>query len=214
MKFKNYFLIVAVSTLVLLVGCSDSSTDPTPEGNNSGSYYPLTIGSEWTYSRSVGTQSDEYTMIVSKDTIVKDVKYALIYSPSYPTLKQLLRSDDTGMYAFSLDSLKEIRIDLFGNVGSKAVSYRSEIKNGFNIIYREPFTVIQKGVSKNVNGKTYNNCIVIKKDTYADMGVGSEMFIATTENTYSAGIGLVESKGSTSNGSITAYVYLKSHVVK
>lgn len=214
MKFKNYILTVAVFTLVLLVGCSDSSTDPTPEGNNSGSYYPSTVGSEWTYSRTVGTYSDEYTMIVSKDTVVKDKKYALIYSPSYPTLKQLLRSDNTGLYAYYIDSLKEIRIDLFGDVGSKDVNYRSEIKNGITIVYREPFTVIQKNVSRNINGKTYNNCIVIKKDTYANMGTGQEIFIATTENTYSAGIGLVESKGSTSNGSQTALVYLKSYSIK
>lgn len=193
MKISFLSFCLVASSLFIFTQCKkDNSSSST---NTTVNYSPLTVGSNWTYNYTDGTSSPgTFTLTVTgKDTTANGIKYNLL-SSSDGSQNTYLAKVDSNYY----------RITAFAGIGSLQELYLKDNRpEGSTWTGSAPFTlpgvpipltadltylVKEKGITRPVNGKTYNDVIHIN----VAIGVLTQNF-GGGDFYYAKDIGMIES---------------------
>ena len=147
--------------LVVLIACSDEKTNPVNNNNNTstfgGNYYPISIGSSWTYESKVNGISSDYTQTVIGDTNIAGVKYYKVETTGNPNI---------GLYRKNNDSL--VWLDVNGKefktlvVGVPHTKWSNRyVESGSGIAYE--YEVLDTGLTRTVGNTTYKDVIRVQE---------------------------------------------------
>ena len=140
-------VFIVVCVILSFVACK-SGTEPGPSYN----FYPLSIGSHWSYKGDVS-----YTLTVIGDTLVNAKHYAVIEKSTDKTVS-FLRRDGNSIYTLhpNLSNLLQEYLYVEGRSGAKG-SY-SYLTKG--IVTNVTYSVDRFGIRDTVNGVNYPSVIV------------------------------------------------------
>ena len=170
-KFFILAIIFSLSFSFLFSSCEKEEEKPTEE--NKGSYYPLTTGSTWTYEDENGevstlTMTDQTKELEGFTWRIMDVspnefEFSVIVRFDEATQKVYQgfegRTDADEPFAFATTV-----IDLDAEVGDTWTDRFENLFPDRSIIIEYKSTLLEKDVKKTVNGKSYDNVMVIEVD--------------------------------------------------
>jgi hypothetical protein len=197
-SMKNLKTITLISLLLLLTSCGlKEVVGPNAEGGttNSDSYQPVTKGSNWKYSLQVVGQSgaQENTITMTGDVMTKN-------GNTYYKATQILGTDTAVGYFAHTGSLyishgedddnDEPYLDDSKPAGGVYI-FKVTDATGGGTPTQYLGTILEKGISKTIGGKTFNNVIHTRVELQANGGKG---YITTDKNEYyiAKGIGMIE----------------------
>ena len=177
------------------------------------SYNPYKIGSSFNY-QIVNVASNDtflYTINVKRDTILHGIRYSVLNSGS---AEQYIGCND-GVY--SLYEQAVVLPNYQTTAGVRRFLYDYKEKDGtwsdtINIVNAGQqqtgllqYTVLEKGTSKTVLGKVYNNVIGVRQD--AALLINGKVYPLNTIATYyySPGVGYIETDNATDTIRIKSY---------
>jgi len=191
MKVSLLSSLLIASTLFLFTQCKKDDSSPTP--TTSANYSPLTVGTTWTYTYTEDTTVNTYDVTVTdKDTSVNGRTY-----------KVLAGSNNMGNTYEAKEDSNYYRFSSFAGIGSIEELYLKDNRPinspwTVNATFTYPgtplpltanltYNITEKGISHDVNGKTYKDVIHVK----VDISVISNA-IGTADFYYANGIGLID----------------------
>jgi hypothetical protein len=210
-KPVNTCLLIFASGLLLLVGCkldqpvlpahpTTSGGGNTPPPVNATTYLPVTKGSYWKYAINSGGVSDVSTTTMTGNT---QVFYTKTYYEATAT-SQLNPTPQIGYFYYG-DHIYRQREVAEGNTLDLYVLNDTELKghswkaplNETGLVNGVPGqligTIIEKGITKTVMGKVFNNVIHTELEIQYDYGLGNGFETAeTTDMFFALGIGIIE----------------------
>ncbi|WP_089890326.1 hypothetical protein [Chitinophaga arvensicola] len=199
---KHYFLIAILFMVTALFSCSkEMSTEG--EGNlpptSHCDYAPYTNGSSFSYinvNRSKDTVA--YTLTVSEDTTINGILYKKVGNDSVFTCSNCKDGIYTQVASiltfqgYSADDLKLTYLKDNVPVGTMWQDTITVSNGGASTSGILEFTVMEKDITKAVNGKDYASVIAIKMDAYAIV-LGNPVSVGTISTSYyGKGVGLIE----------------------
>lgn len=215
---KKPILILVTIAAVYFSGCKKSNNDPTP--GSSDTYLPVTAGSTWTYIDAVNGSSETSTIKMTGAT-------ATFNGKTYYGMTQVSTSQGTKTgYFYSADHSYALRgytaagggLTLEIQLGNdkEAVGYTwttTPTDNGEieGIPARTVNTIKEKGISKTVNGKKYDD--VIHTQISLQYNFGSYEEYALYDVYLAKGVGMIETDTSIPGGYLETQT-LKSYTIK
>lgn len=169
---RSVIALCWLSAFVLFVGCSsnDASTNPnTP----SGVYFPITVGSYWTYK----TADSTATRAVISSTTKLGNTYAVVRDYSANDTSYIRRSGSK-IYFLAPDSTGTGWMQL--QLGDETVGSQTSYDiNGFGFHAHIESTTSAVSGNRIVNGKTYSDVIMIRQITSSAFGTDStDLYLA------------------------------------
>ncbi|PVY39703.1 hypothetical protein C8E01_11092 [Pontibacter virosus] len=174
--------------LGILVSCGDKDNDASPKETAELDYQPTTQGSTWSYGGST-----PYTVLATGKTKMIDGK-------SYAEM-ETKRGSETGKSYLLKEKGVYTAIGMDPSLGDVALTFlkeetpvgkpweQSNVINGIQT--KMTFTIIGKGISKTVEGKTFKEVIHVQMNaTYTIMGTEVELGIPT-DYYWAKGVGLI-----------------------
>lgn len=215
---KKPILILITIAAVYFSGCKKSSNDPAP--GNSDSYLPVTSGTTWTYIDATSGSSETSTIKMTGST-------ATFNGKTYYSMTQVSASQGTkNGYYYAANNSYALRaytpaagglvLEIQMGNDKEAVGYSwtttptddGEIEG---VPARTVNTIKEKGISKTVNGKKYNDVIHTQVSLQYDFG-GYEEY-ALYDIYLAKGIGMIETDTSIPGGYLETQT-LKSYTIK
>jgi hypothetical protein len=188
--YMNKFTLLMIWCLVVgtLVSCSKDAADPAPAPTVEQDYMPTTAKSTWTYGG-----SSPYILTVTGATKVINGKtfYEMETKDGATTRKSYLLKDNgvyTGIGLVPISGSLEITI-----LKDKAPVGESweQISTINGVDTKIKLVIVEKDLSKTVEGKTYKNVIHVKMETTMSF-MGEEIDLGLTSHFYFAkGVGLI-----------------------
>lgn len=189
---KKLFLSVYMATLMMLLFSSckkDDDTTPPASAN----YSPLTTGSNWTYQYVESNDTSSYELTVTgADTSINGRNYKVLAGTDGEN--SYLAKSGNDYYRFA--SFPNIGIGGFEELYLKDnAAVNAQWKDTVNFTVQSfpisaflTYTLKEKGGTRSVSGKTYNNVIFVRLDISAlGLNTGGGDFY------YADGVGLIES---------------------
>lgn len=186
--YKLKLLFIWCLMLGAFVSCGDKEDDPEPASTAEQDYLPTTKGSHWTYG---GVNPYSYTATGAKKVIDGQTFYELETTSGTEKAKSYLLKDK-GVYTAVgfIPNSGDIKIAILKEETPVGKPWeQTNVINGVNT--KMTFTIVEKGVSKTVEGKTYQHVINVKMvSTYTFEGMEFELPVVTNYY-FSKGVGLI-----------------------
>lgn len=194
-------LLFPVICLAILTQCKKSNDNP-----DGGDYLPLTIGSNWTYL-SNGTTST--ITVSSKDTVALGRTYKVFTNSNGPNQYHVKSGNEYYRFAtfqnFFPNGVEELYLKSDGNVNTNWQFSVNVNFGGIPIPVTASYTITEKGITKNVQGKNYTDVVHVVMTLSSGLGNGDFY--------YAKGVGMISSSlnitvpGSTTSNTaeLTAY---------
>ncbi|PKV76007.1 hypothetical protein [Pontibacter ramchanderi] len=185
---KLRFVMMWCLLLGILVSCGNKDDDASPATEAELDYFPSTKGSTWSYG---GT--NPYTLTATGNTKVIDGKtYSEFETKDGNELRKSYLLKEKGVYTgVGMDPT-------IGNIALMFLKeetpegkpwYQTNVMNGIDT--KMTFTIIAKGMTKTVEGKTYKNVIHVQaKTSITFMGMEIDSGIETNYF-WAKGVGLI-----------------------
>ncbi len=204
---KTNVLIICFATL-LLASCKKNDNGSTPPPTQTSTYLNTTSGSSWTYheinSSGITPKNSDYTLVSSsKDTSINGKSYH-IYNYSYGGSQYL---NITGHDYYQFDSIpgglnkvfERLYLKDDATVGTK---WKQDLNvNVPGIPLAIPVTItnniIEKGISRNVNGTNYTNVIHVSTAISSTL-IPSSSLTSSIDSYYAEKYGLIENSSKVS----------------
>lgn len=152
-------------------------------------YQPLTVGSHWTYTSSGGS----FTLTVtSKDTVAQGRTYKVLSNSNGSN--QYQAKNGTEYYRFATfqgilpNGVEELYLKADQNVNGTWQLNIPLVVSGVTLNITSKYSVVEKGISKQVQGKTYTDVVHIRQDLTSAFGNNGG-----GDHYYAKGIGLISS---------------------
>lgn len=184
---KLRFTIIWCLLLGILVACGDKEEDTAPATAEL-DYLPSTKGSTWTYGG-----DNPYTLTATGNTKVIEGKKFVEFETK--------QGDETGKSYFLKEKGVYTAVGMHPTMGNVAIDflkvetpegkpwYQTNTINGIET--KMTFTILAKGISKTVEGKTYKDVIHVQMySTYTIMGEEIELDFPT-DYFWAKGVGLI-----------------------
>ncbi len=194
MKISFLSSFFVASALFLFTQCKKDSSSPA--NTTTVNYSPLTVGSNWTYTYSQDTSAaTTYTVTVTdKDTVVNGRTYKVL-STSDGSGNNYEAKEDSNYYRFAsfagIGSIEELYLKDNRPVSSTWTNNASFNYPGSPIPLTAnlTYTIKEKGITHDVNGKTYKDVIHVNVDiSVFTASIGNGDFY------YAQGIGLIDNQ--------------------
>lgn len=186
----NKFALLMIWCLVIgaLVSCSKDEADPAPAPIVEQDYMPVTAKSTWTYG---GT--NPYTSTVTGATkVINGKTYHEMETNEDGTTRKSYLLKDKGVYTAKgfISQFESLELVVLKEAAAVGESWeQTSTINGADTKLK--FTMVEKDISKTVEGKTYKNVIHVKMETSLSfMGAGF-ITISTSNFYYAKGVGLI-----------------------
>lgn len=195
MKTK-LFSLCAIGALLLSSCEKDEDTSINTSTNNNststtGDYQPLSVGNVWHYKGGV-----EYTNSIDKDTVINGDTYFVIENDQGS--KSYMRKSGTDYYIIDETIYNDFKPHVIlkeaGNEGDEWGFDISITNFGYTTINEYTFTIHDVLTSKTVNGKTYNDVLVIDLDIDTYLEGVYYASINDSRYYYAKGVGLILSE--------------------
>ena len=200
-KEKFYLGILLIATI--FVGCKkDSSNKTTPPGSST--YFPVTAGSSWVYNNAItngATNTNTITM-TGKTVVINGKTYysALSITPTKETDTTYYYAEDHDYAIRGSNAAAGVTIELQAGNDAQPVGYTwttAPSDNGTiaGLPAQTVNTIVEKNVSRTINGKVYTNVIHTRANLQYNTGTGF-LTVAVYDIYLAMGIGLVEADSS------------------
>ncbi|HYF03095.1 MAG TPA: hypothetical protein VEC36_06955 [Patescibacteria group bacterium] len=207
---KKILLIILCT--VFINSCTDNSVGPTPTGNG---YFPLTLGSSWTYENSHsellnGEVTISYSSIIGEELFEDGNSFMIkqgVIPNDYDTVKLnqfYRRSNDTVYYGFFL---YRNDIQLIERYGATWSTTYAALPNPYTLT----FTVTGKGLHHSVNGVNYTDVLRVRVLS-SSVNYKGDTLRAEGIQYFAKNIGLIESISW--NDRVTSKSRLKNYSIK
>jgi hypothetical protein len=175
--------IAMAAICIMILGSCKKKTETIIED-----YLPLTVGSNWTYT-SNGV-SNKLT-VTNKDTVALGRTYKVLSNSN--GANQYQAKAGTEYYRLAsfqgvLPAFDELYLKSDQDVNGTWQLAIPIVVSGFTIYVNSKYTITEKGVSKTVQGKTYNDVVHVHQDFNSPLGNNG-----TADWYYAKGIGLISS---------------------
>jgi hypothetical protein len=201
---KNLIPITLIAFLLFASGCGlKEVVGPNAEGGttNSDSYQPVTKGSTWKYSIQVAGQTalDQITMTMTGDvkTFNGRVYYKCLAVSSTETSEGFF-GHSNGRYA-SLneetdpkENIEETYLDDTLPVGGTYTAKGNYSGPIFGTDIQFVGTIVEKGATKTVNGKSFKNVIHTRVESQSTISSGQFVTDGVVEYFIAKGVGIIE----------------------
>ncbi len=177
--------IIPVICIVLFSYCKKNSDVV----NTAKDYLPLTVGTNWTYISDGNTYK---LTVTNKDTVALTRTYKVLSNSNGPNQYQAKAGNDYYRFAtfqgFLPNGVEELYLKEDQNVNATWQFSVPITFSGFPINVTAKYTITEKGITKVVQGKTYNDVFHIRQDFSSPIGNhgGGDHF-------YAKGVGLISS---------------------
>ena len=220
MKKSNFYLgLLLIATI--FAGCKKGSSNHTTPISGSSTYFPVTSGSSWVYNDAItngGTSINTISM-TGKTVVINGKTYyaALSISPTKG-------NDTTYYYAANHEyairgsnAAAGVTIELQAGNDAQPAGYTwTTIPSDNGIIGSLPAqtvnTIVEKNVTKTVNGKIFTNVIHTRANLQYNAGTGF-LTVAVYDIYLALGIGLIEAD-STIGGALYESDTITSYTIK
>jgi hypothetical protein len=220
--FRN-LLIPALS--IVLFSCQqeidDILTNPPGNGNNNnnptgGAYQPLTSASWWKYKdSSTGTQSTTTITAVSKT--FNGIAYKAITSGNGDTAYQGVKGPNYYMRIAGVSpntgAPYDLTLNYLNDTASVGYTWQHNAGQGNGFAAITYTTILEKGLTMTVEGKTYTNVIHTFIDFQYDIA-GSNMPYAEYEFYIAKDIGIIKTRGDIGPGLLKTCSNLVDHHIQ
>jgi hypothetical protein len=233
---KNFYLIL--TAIIIFTSCQkdltfDNSGVPktgtgtgTGTGSNSDckacSYLPMCNGAWYTYNDTLGgtASSTTDTLLVIKDTTIDSKTFAKIYSPvSKTNIYYNCTNGASRLIAYNSTTFGGSNITVADITILKANlplggTWKDQLTNptGQQVTYAD--SIVEKSISRTVNGKTYNDVIHVYVETGIDVPVLGFLVVTITDYYFAKGVGQIEAIISdATSGVIFEHRALKSYFI-
>jgi len=181
MKLFSSISLVALAA-VLITGCSDNPTSNPSGSNGSGSYWPKSKGSYWTYTGNLS-----YTITAGNDTMVNGKSYTIMTSTASPN--SLFRFENGSYYTADLQGLQQT---LFLKDAGVGTTWGFDL-NVNGIPNHHDHTIEEVGITHVVNGRTYNDVIRVHSKSSMTHPITGDPVVYNEGNLYYAkNVGLIQ----------------------
>lgn len=197
MKKFTWCAFVLISALLTVAGCKKDST-PASTAN----YSPLTAGSTWTYQATTtpsggAPSSGSYTLTAtSRDTLVTGRNYRVLTSTTGTNSYRAKVGND--YWSFGSIATANIQIEQLYLKDNADVNATWQSTQGFQVpAFPIPltatliFTVKEKGITRVVNGTTFNNVIRVGLKVGISGVVGD---VVDADFYHAPGVGMIENR--------------------
>jgi hypothetical protein len=204
---KNILTLIAI-TAILFSACKKDNNDNS--SGTSGDYQPLTTGSTWSYRFTTSglTPDDEPIVDTTVNTVTGTTK--VFDGKTFRLMKAVSGTETTETYFAIVNKVYYSRtIDEDGEVEVPYLNEAAPAGQTDIVQYQEDgiqsqvkTTVVEKGISKTVLGKTYNNVIHTKVEVQTKVG-NEYKTIGSTDYFIGKGVGLIYLSVSFNNEELT-----------
>ena len=174
------------SVMIFFTNCKKETEAAGPN------YSPLTPGTNWTYKYTEGTASGTFKLTVTnRDTVINSKTYKVLTGSDGSTTFITKVNNDyyrtTSFQAIGVNNFEELYLKDNKAVndtwtGTAAINY-----SGASIAANLTYTIKEKGVTRTVSGKSYDNVIHVRLDiSLLSFAVGGGDFY------YQEGVGLID----------------------
>lgn len=214
---NRYFLIAILASMSLLFSCSKEMSredNNTPPASNC-DYAPYTKGSSFSYMN-VNSAKDtiRYTFTVSGDTTINGNVYKIVGNDSVFTCsncKDGIYTQVASILTFQGYSADDLRLTYLKDNAPAGTTWKDTItvsNGGATSSGILEYTITQKGITKNVNGKDFAEVIAVRMDAYAII-LNNPVSVGTISTSYyGRGVGLIEADQLTDTTTILGYTLL------
>ncbi|MCW3462353.1 hypothetical protein [Chitinophaga nivalis] len=211
MKHLYPLLILLMGTL--LVACSKETSKDGPQFGNC-EYAPYTIGSSFSYSNIKNDSKDtfNYTLTVSGDTTIRGTTYKKIGDDSVFTgsnCKDGVYTQIASMPTYQGGRADDLKLTYLreympqGSIWLDTIKIVNAQDTSTGILL---YTILDRGITKAVNGKNYLEVISVRTDAYSVMHGGPVPAGTIATRYYAKGVGLIEEDKPTDTTRITSYI--------
>ena len=218
-------LSAALLASLFMVGCTKSGSSPSVTPSNT-DYQPTTAGSTWQYKDSATGATSSMTA-TSNTNVINGTTYVVFNSTSAGS------SSNTPVYISKQNGFYDL-IGLFSSsTTSVGIDFRylndqlavggtwnfnagGFVTSGYTIPAIITGKIVEKGISKTINGVSFSNVIhsqIVLSYDYSSLGVGEGVIAEAWYDIYAAkGVGIIKSQASASGYSSSSS--LLSYTIK
>ena len=203
MKKEKFYLSILLMA-VIFVGCKKDSSNTTTPISGSSSYFPVTPGSSWVYNDAItnGATSTNTISMTGKTVVINGKIYyaALNVSPTKGNDTSYYYAADHDYAIRGSNTAAGVTIELQAGNDAQPAGYTwATIPSDNGTIGSLPAqtinTIVEKNITKTVNGKVYLNVIHTRANLQYNAGTGF-LTVATYDIYLAKGIGLIEADSS------------------
>ena len=203
MKKEKYYLSILLMA-VIFAGCKKDSSNKTTPISGSSSYFPVTQGSSWVYNDAItnGATSTNTISMTGKTLVINGKTYyaALSISPTKGNDTTYYYAADHDYAIRGSNAAAGVTIELQAGNDAQPAGYTwTTIPSDNGTIGSLPAqtinTIVEKNITKTVNGKVYLNVIHTRANLQYNAGTGF-LTVATYDIYLAKGIGLIEADSS------------------
>lgn len=176
-------ITIAVVCFIALAACKKKNTAA------EGDFSPLTVGSNWTYL--INSVTNKLT-VTNKDTTAQGRTYKVLSNSNGANQYQTKSGNEYYRLAvfpgFLPNGFDELYLKADQNVNATWQLTVPLIVTGVTVNVTSKYTITEKGISKTVQGKNYNDVIHVRQDflsSFGNLGGG--------DHYYAKGVGLISS---------------------
>jgi hypothetical protein len=197
---KRGLLLLLIATCICILGCKKDKIEA-PSLND---YLPLTDGSVWKYSYgSDGGHTDTLTITMTGGT-------TKINGKTYYNVTSTYKEGFSLGYFYAGNHFYATRTAAVGSNAAMEFQLLNDTASvGYHWVTRPTddgkvgdtpaqtvSTIMEKGISRSINGRTFNDVIHTKVEVQYDYGTGFQTFV-TYDFYLAKGVGLIESDSNT-----------------
>ncbi len=202
---KQIFILVALCGTILFSNCKkeDTPVDPGPTKD----YLPSTAGSTFTYKSVSGGGTNTYTLTVTANDTSSNSKTYKILTSTDGVNRYRAKIDNNYYQLAAFDGLNIPSFeDLYlkdnaavNDTWNGAATFPSPLDPTQTINAKLVYTIMEKGISKTVEGKSYSDVIHVKlglsiSATIPPIPVPINIDLGGGNYYYSLGVGLIKSE--------------------
>ncbi len=182
---KTLLFIISCCVVVVLNSCSSNPTSPSTDTTTL--YMPLTAGSMWTYTGSIGNTID----VMAGDSVLLGHTYRIMIGTANGTSQpSVLRAVGTGINITMPDTNGVLRDVVYIKDGIKTGDSWSNYSTNSGIPSFYDYTCLGTGLTRTVQGKSYTNVMALTQTI--GYNFGGQRIVAGTATTYFAmGVGMI-----------------------
>ncbi|SKA16778.1 hypothetical protein SAMN04488128_1021273 [Chitinophaga eiseniae] len=211
MKHLHVFFLFLAGCALLIACSKEMSHDGT--GFPTCDYAPYTTGSSFSYIDVNLTQDTlAYTLTVSGDTTVNGNTYKMVGDDSVffcSSCKDGIYTQIASIFTFQGYKADSLQLTYLKETAAMGSSWSDTVTISNGTLTTKAVlqhTIVQKGVTKTVNGKNYPDVIAVKLDASAIV-LNNPVTIGTISTSYYAkGIGLIEADQADDTIKLVSYI--------
>ncbi len=181
-------ILISLLSLLMLLSVSCNDDNPSDDGNTnlSGLYLPLKIGNWWKYAASGANMPDTIVYTASGDSTINNQSW-FIFSNDYNSGIVMHRHD--GNIAMMRVGNSEYKIfDETCKTGDSLVTNYTTNNVQFKVVSK----ILEKGVTKTVNGKEYKDVLMVRLYFYTSENQSEFSLVSIEDDYFAKNIGAIK----------------------